>query len=123
MGTIGGGVKSGLGKAQDLMNWGDEDLEGLDGLGIGGRKKSAAVNPVLDIPEGEGWDIEGDLDISDGFSVGGPISPKIQSGKPESFQPGVSVETKWIRNSNLAVDHIAAGSFESAMQVYSLYLR
>lgn len=102
---------------QDVGNWGDEDLEGLDGLGIGGRKKSAAANPVLDIPEGEGWDIEGDLDISDGFSVGGPISPKVQNGKPESFQPGVSVETKWIRNSNLAVDHIAAGSFESAMQL------
>ena len=103
----------------DVGNWGDEDLEGMDGLGI--KKGGAAFvdDSALEVAEGEGWDIDGDLDISDGFSAG-PMSPKIQNGKPAAFQapqPGMSLEIKWSRNSNLAVDHIAAGSFETAMQV------
>ena len=31
--------------------------------------------------------------------------------------PGTSINDFWVRNSGLAVDHVAAGSFESAMQL------
>jgi coatomer protein complex subunit alpha (xenin) len=105
---------------EDVGNWGDEDLEGLEGLGIGSKKHSTAADPVLEAAGEEGWDIDADLDISDGFSTG-PLSPTIQNGKPVAFQPPqprLSLATKWCQNSNLAVDHIAAGSFESAIQVF-----
>ena len=33
--------------------------------------------------------------------------------------PGVNEKDLWVRNSPLAADHVAAGSFETAMQVWN----
>ena len=108
---------------QDVGAWGDEDLDGIDGLGIT-KKQSVIAKPdlqELDIPEGDGWDIEGDLDISEGMLSPGGVSSVGKGGNAKAVftppHPGVSPAVVWTRNSTLAVDHIAAGSFESAMQV------
>jgi coatomer subunit alpha len=56
---------------------------------------------------GEGWDIGGEEDgIADDMGV-----------EEIPTEGGVSDAEYWVRNSPLAADHIAAGSFDSAMQL------
>lgn len=64
--------------------------------------------------DGAGWDIDADLDLeipeeSSAVPVNG-----VTSGPPSRGPPMGSI---WVRNSTLAADHIAAGSFETAMQL------
>eukprot|EP01133_Synstelium_polycarpum_P002613 gene2613-3004_t len=77
--------------------WGDDDLE-IDG-GNG---------------SGDGWG---------GDDLGLDNIPLPPSNKKEAFfvppQPGPSFSQIWTRNSNFAVDHIAAGSFETAMNIFN----
>lgn len=40
-----------------------------------------------------------------------------QEAETEDVSPGISEATLWARNSPLAADHVAAGSFETAMQL------
>ena len=42
---------------------------------------------------------------------------ELNLAAPEAQAEGVSDAEYWIRNSPLAADHIAAGSFETAMQL------
>lgn len=59
----------------------------------------------------EGWNIDDDI----------VINTETQSDEDFEIETNISTGIKetdlWIRNSPLAADHIAAGSFESAMQV------
>jgi len=75
------------GEDQDLINVG-EDGEGWEEVGDGA---------------GEGWDISGGEEEADNI--------------PEIPEEGISDAEYWVRSSPLAADHIAAGSFESAMQL------
>ena len=65
----------------------------------------------------EGWDMGEDIAVdtvgvdSDFVNVDNPDDPADASG------PGSSEADMWSRNSPLAADHIAAGSFETAMQL------
>ena len=80
----------------DLINVAGED-ESWEELGDGGAA---------------GWDVgdEGDEGMDEDLGLG--------AGKLEATQgAGVSDAEYWVRNSPLAADHIAAGSFESAMQL------
>ncbi|KAI8910981.1 coatomer WD associated region-domain-containing protein [Gorgonomyces haynaldii] len=61
---------------------------------------------------GEGWDIDEDLDIP--LSEPSPVKEAKHFVAPTRGPP---VTSAWIRNSRLPADHIAAGSFESAMQL------
>jgi hypothetical protein len=64
--------------------------------------------------EGEGWDV-GDLE---GLESIVPVAIKSSSaGLYVPPRPNPSTQENWISNSSLAVDHIAAGSVESAMKV------
>eukprot|EP01113_Clastostelium_recurvatum_P048774 TRINITY_DN894_c0_g1_i4.p1 TRINITY_DN894_c0_g1~~TRINITY_DN894_c0_g1_i4.p1 ORF type:complete len:1261 (+),score=453.13 TRINITY_DN894_c0_g1_i4:106-3888(+) len=80
--------------------WGDDDDVDIN---VGDDEPSSGAG---------GWD-EDELEGLDSVD----IAP-VKSGK-DSFwtppTPGVSVKQMWTRSSNLAADHIAAGSFESAM--------
>jgi coatomer protein complex subunit alpha (xenin) len=68
--------------------------------------------------EDEGWDLdaevvapEEDEEVVDDVATGG------ETDLSEGVTKGVSEDEWWVRNSPLAADHAAAGSFESAMQV------
>jgi len=90
--AAGGGEPSG---------WGDEPLEGLEKVPA----------PSGDGEEGEGWD---SLEIEGLENI-----PAAPAGSERVFiapREGPSHSDAW-RNSPLAVDHLAAGSFESAMQL------
>ena len=67
-------------------------------------------------PEEGGWDLDTE-EIEDApVHVNGDEIP----GEEElgaGATPGVDETEHWIRNSPLAADHVAAGSFETAMQV------
>ncbi|KAJ3302375.1 hypothetical protein HDV03_005016 [Kappamyces sp. JEL0829] len=104
---------------EDVGDWGDEDL---DDLGEVVPTKSAhqngpaKVEPAASVEDGAGWDLDDDLDI------GSVASPVKESGAkiPAVFTPpkqGTPPGLAWVKNSNLAADHIAAGSFETAMQL------
>lgn len=66
---------------------------------------------------GDGWDMGDDIPVdaaagdSDFVNVDNPDAPVDAAG------PGTSEADMWARNSPLAADHVAAGSFESAMQL------
>ncbi|KIV96927.1 hypothetical protein PV10_00740 [Exophiala mesophila] len=70
-----------------------------------------------DADAGDGWDMGDDLGLeatgndSDFVNVDNADLPQDASG------PGSSEADLWARNSPLAADHVAAGSFESAMQL------
>lgn len=106
-------------------NWGAEDetepVDVGDASGWGediDTEPSAAGGEEPATAEGDGWGFEGD-DALEGLD-------KIDAGPPskhagDSFWtpplPGTGFKQAWCNNSTLAADHIAAGSFESAMQL------
>ncbi|KAI8613530.1 coatomer WD associated region-domain-containing protein [Chytriomyces sp. MP71] len=106
------------GALEEVGDWdAEDDLDLDDGLGGGaGHAKVPKSAGVEEEAEGEGWDLEDDLnlpDIGGGPAAVGAVS--LEDYVPPA--PGPSVSESWVRNSQLAADHIAAGSFETAMQI------
>jgi coatomer subunit alpha len=83
-----------------VADWGADDID-------------FTKDPEVELDEGEGWDIDAELDIEIPSEESSPVhagfAPPSRGPAPESI---------WVRNSTLAADHAAAGSFESAMQVH-----
>jgi coatomer subunit alpha len=70
-------------------------------------------------PEG-GWELDADEGaLHTDISVGEVAAVEDDVGAGAT--PGVSETDLWIRNSPFAGDHVAAGSFDTAMQVSLLY--
>lgn len=69
---------------------------------LNGADGAAAANSALD-EEGEGEDVQGEAEEEEELGAGA--------------SPGVSETEIWVRNSLFAGDRVAAGSFETAMQV------
>ena len=69
-----------------------------------------------DVHDG-GWGIEGEDVEGDAFDEVEPL-PEDEDLGPGTT-PGTLETDHWVRNSPFAVDHVAAGSFDSAMQVSS----
>eukprot|EP01111_Echinosteliopsis_oligospora_P014697 TRINITY_DN5593_c0_g1_i1.p1 TRINITY_DN5593_c0_g1~~TRINITY_DN5593_c0_g1_i1.p1 ORF type:complete len:1233 (-),score=305.98 TRINITY_DN5593_c0_g1_i1:20-3718(-) len=91
-------------QTEELSPWGGQEDIGLD--------DEEGVGASADIG-GEGWDV-GELEGLD------KIDDKPASKGHEFWvapNPGPGFAQVWCRNSNLAADHAAAGSFESAMQL------
>lgn len=90
---------------ENVGDWGDEDL----GLESESKKALTPSEPELDSEEGDGWgDDDDDLEI-----------PELSPVKTEAFvlpKHGVPVSQSW-KKSKLAADHVAAGSFETAMKL------
>jgi coatomer protein complex subunit alpha (xenin) len=107
----------------------DGKLEGgIEPAYVNGDVAGAAASSALDAwareeevhdeidPEEEGWELDAD---------GEELHPEHEDEEAveedeelgAGATPGVSETELWVRNSPLAVDHVAAGSFESAMQV------
>ncbi|KAG6890249.1 hypothetical protein C0992_002658 [Termitomyces sp. T32_za158] len=71
---------------------------------------------VEENPEEGGWDLE----AGDDFEVHALASHQEAAEDEElgaGAAPGISEVELWVRNSQLAADHVAAGSFETAMQL------
>lgn len=89
--------------------WGGDDLELSD------EEKPKGDDSDDDLSDGPGWGGEDSLDISV------ESGEESETGAVKSdFDCPSAVPKKasyWVRNSNLAVDHIAAGSFSSAMDL------
>jgi coatomer protein complex subunit alpha (xenin) len=72
-------------------------------------------------PEEEGWEL--DADGADAHS-----EPEVAEEDADAAELGAGAGTGvdetelWVRNSPFPADHVAAGSFESAMQVMRIYL-
>jgi len=105
---------------EDTTGWGEDlDLD-LDGTGSSKPKPLATSASALskapeDGQEG-GWDMDDDLDIPDDLSPTDEDAP-VNKGVFAAPTQGTSINDIWVRNSSLAVDHVASGSFDSAMQM------
>lgn len=80
------------------------------------------ARPTDQVGEGDGWQVEEleGLDSIPETSTSAPAATKsAKSGYYVPPSPGVPASEMWCRNSNLAVDHAAAGSYKSAMKVFN----
>ncbi|KAK9479515.1 coatomer WD associated region-domain-containing protein [Lipomyces japonicus] len=76
----------------------------------------------LDEEDGAGWDLDEEfLDVNDEANDGGSgsgVGGVDGSGETDfTAASGTSEADLWVRNSPVAADHVAAGSFDSAMQL------
>ena len=107
LGEVGGAVEED--GVQDLM---DEDQPIVE-------QEKGLTTTEGEEETGDGWDMGDDIALdtagadSDFVNVDNPDAPADAAG------PGSSEADQWARNSPLAADHVAAGSFESAMQLLS----
>lgn len=92
--------------------------------GIGGAAASSALDDwardeeTVDEVEEGGWDLDADAAAepqADAVAAEAEEEESLDSGAGAS--PGVKESELWVRNSPFPADHVAAGSFESAMQV------
>ena len=67
-------------------------------------------------PEEGGWELDAGGEFQSG-AEGGTAVVVEEEELGAGAAPGPSETDLWVRNSPLAVDHVAAGSFETAMQV------
>ncbi|CED82220.1 coatomer protein subunit alpha [Phaffia rhodozyma] len=87
--------------AAELSAWGaDNPLNGDDGQD--------------DEEEGEGWDLDNDVPDHTAEAEEAEVEEAIPE---DDTQAGTSEYDIWIRNSPLAADRVAAGSFETAMKL------
>ena len=89
-----------------------EDLSAFE-RGLGSTTEADLINVGED---GESWEDVGDTGA--GWDVGDEADGEdLGVVTTESQAEGISDVEYWVRNSPLAADHIAAGSFETAMQL------
>ncbi|KAK3720320.1 hypothetical protein QZH41_020401 [Actinostola sp. cb2023] len=102
---VGEGAGEGWGEDAELVI----DEEGGFGEGDGAEG---------DDEEGGGWDVgDDDLELPTDLDVGGGAVPSGEEGYFVPPNKGTSQAQIWCNNSQLAVDHILGGSFESAMRL------
>ena len=101
------------------VDWGDDVEFKSDNISTNAQS-IAAASYEIDDEDDEGWGLDDDLDIpaTSPDSNGNITASSTNGGFVNIPSNGLSLTDHWVRNSGLAVDHCAAGSFESAMQVY-----
>lgn len=98
--------------------WGEDAELHLDEDGFMDAQEGLGEEGALGREEGGGWEVEEDLDLPPELDV-----PAGAGGGAEGegfFVPptkGISPTQMWCNNSQLPVDHILAGSFETAMRL------
>jgi coatomer protein complex subunit alpha (xenin) len=70
---------------------------------------------LINVEDGESWEEVGES--GGGWDMGEEEGEEEILDIPETQAEGISDAEYWIRNSPLAADHIAAGSFDTAMQL------
>ncbi|KAJ1983510.1 hypothetical protein H4R34_001235 [Dimargaris verticillata] len=82
------------------------DVDGRDADQVGGA----------DDELGGGWDIDADLKLQLEADIAADTTAAV-AGEFVPPAPGTAEATLWSRNSSLIADHVAAGSFQTAMQL------
>jgi len=95
----------------EYVNGVDDETAGADDWM---REDKAAEEEDVE-EDAAGWDLDTE-EIEAQIDVGEEVA-EIDGETGAGAAPGVSESEMWVRNSPFAADHIAAGSFESAMQV------
>ncbi|KAI7861924.1 coatomer protein alpha subunit [Spinellus fusiger] len=97
-------------------DWGGEED---DALAMPGRQTQTYEQDDalegLEHDEGGGWDVDDDIKVDIDAEMGHAAAKATADFVAPTS--GTHESTLWVQNSPLAVDHIAAGSFESAMQI------
>ena len=103
--------------ANGVLEGGEPYINGTDGTAAGSSALDdwAKDEEVQDdiAPEEVGWDLDADADEAEEEEE----EPEPEEELGAGATPGASETALWVRNSPFAGDHIAAGSFETAMQV------
>ena len=104
--------------ANGVLEGDEPHVNGIDGVAAGSSAlddwaKDEEVQEVIP-PEEGGWDLDADDEEEEEEEDEGP-EPEEELGAGAT--PGASETALWVRNSPFAGDHVAAGSFETAMQV------
>ncbi|XP_059357563.1 coatomer subunit alpha [Carassius carassius] len=98
--------------------WGEDAELHLDEDGFMDAQEGLGDEGAIGKEEGGGWDVEEDLDLPPELDV-----PSVGGGGADGegfFVPptkGTSPTQMWCNNSQLVVDHLLAGSFETAMRL------
>jgi coatomer subunit alpha len=103
--------------ANGVLEGGEPYLNGIDGTAAGSSAlddwaKDEEVQEDVP-PEEGGWDLDADADEAEREEE----EPELEEELGAGITPGVSETALWVRNSPFAGDHVAAGYFETAMQV------
>ncbi|GLB42351.1 putative coatomer (COPI) alpha subunit C-terminus [Lyophyllum shimeji] len=106
----------------------DGSLEAVEPAYVNGDAAAGAASSALDAwardeeihvevnPEEGGWELDAEgEDFVDAVAPEEAVEEEEELGAGAT--PGVSETELWVRNSPLAADHVAAGSFETAMQL------
>ncbi|KAG8924486.1 hypothetical protein FRC02_010403 [Tulasnella sp. 418] len=96
---------AGVDGAGPLDSWAEDEAEG----GAGAQADEEAE-------EGEGWDLDEEVEAEKVLTEADLI-PADDEGDAAAAKPGIAETELWVRNSPFAADHVAAGSFETAMQL------
>lgn len=95
-------------------------VNGIDGgPGVSGAEDWMGDDGAAEEEEVEdaaGWDVDTE-DIEAHAEIGEEVVEDVDGEAGAGATPGVSETELWVRNSPFAADHVAAGSFETAMQV------
>lgn len=103
--------------ANGALEGGEPYVNGIDGTAAGSSAlddwaKDEEVQEEIP-PDGGGWDLDADAEEAEEEEEEPDLEEELGAGAT----PGVSETALWVRNSPFAGDHVAAGSFETAMQV------
>ena len=107
--------------ANGVLEGGEPYVNGIDGAAAGASvlddwAKDEEVHEDIP-PEEGGWDLDADVDEAEEEEE----APEPEEELGAGITPGVSETALWVRNSPFAGDHVAAGYFETAMQVRADY--
>jgi len=95
----------------------------VDGPGVSGVDDWMGEDHAAEEDETEdaaGWDLDTE-EIVAHADVGEEVVDVADGEAGAAAAPGVSEVELWVRNSPFAADHVAAGSFETAMQVGGVF--
>lgn len=82
--------------------------------------KEEEVQDEDDDPDDGGWGLDPEGEDAEDNDFDEVETPAEDEDLGAGATPGVTETEHWIRNSPFAADHVAAGSFDSAMQVSNL---
>lgn len=92
-------------------------IDGADGLDEWAGEEGADGAPAAGEEAEDAWDIAPDEPQPEEAAADEIIAGEAEAEEEDGeVQPGISEAELWTRNSPLAADHVAAGSFETAMQ-------
>jgi coatomer protein complex subunit alpha (xenin) len=94
--------------------WGMDDEFSVPAVDHKGASLALIHNDALDMDGDGGWDMDADLAAELHAETGAIVAEDSGLAIPVAGQSEAEI---WCQNSPLAADHVAAGAFESAMQV------